>query len=878
MPVSQLPQAPFRQDRKIFPTPIIGDVLFSEIRDCNRGNPFPEYGSPYPNANKWPDHKLVYIKPVDIERNEIFEFFYAAERENQDLYNFAFGLRNIGNREFRTVTRTYVTLRENFAPTDIEFGTAMPNVPEDKFEGVNYVFYDKEQQNTQQEELNALFVIEAHSYVEEAVLDEVLTLSTEKQDPLPPKFRVLSPTTTTDELAEGSVEVPTLTGDQLAATEDQINTNLKRKRTVSRSSAENVSSLSGKQVTNDLQVADVVETIVPDGTTIETSELTVDGSVESLGNGQSIQRVITAPELFTAKSYSTQRPDPTPEVFRVLIPTESTEENEAGTAEMPELTTGELEATEQQVNVHVKRKRKTRRDPASLPKSLTQKSTTNEKQVATVTQTLQVGDTNQDASATVDIQSEALGDGTYVVRKVEVPELFDAKLHTIQKPDIVPEKFRSTIPTTTFQTTKIGQASPPVLASGELERSEQQLNTFVYREQITERNITGDVSLPQVQKAYVEGTIAKVDEKLSSSPAIESGLLVAQSEATPIGDDKFVVQTVKVDSWPELKGSEWDYLLNTQVVSTQQMVVPPTTFNEPNTSYRAVNEDRSLKVVEEAPTDALNSYLVSLPTRTDMQLPAVLKSIEAVWVSDTAISDGDSQGTGVMPSGGGSSLQAQASSTGSAKQSAVPSIKTEIENVIGSDISATAYFFYYDAGNGSMNETNLVNRLSTLIGQSVNVWPIFKAKSHTIVTRGGSVSAATKASADQTNVITIDGATGNAQSSGEEFSWAIDRSVDVINLGPTIHAALNIADANQYTGISATSSARASLTGDFDVTASTSYTANAQVSIVPTSFPATSPADIPRSGLYIVSSKAEPFKWGWVKCFALVVDANKFAS
>jgi hypothetical protein len=82
----------------------------------------------------------------------------------------------------------------------------MPNVPEDKFEGVNYVFYDKEQQNTQQEELNALFVIEAHSYVEEAVLDEVLTLSTERQDPLPPKFRVLSPTTTTDELAEGSVE------------------------------------------------------------------------------------------------------------------------------------------------------------------------------------------------------------------------------------------------------------------------------------------------------------------------------------------------------------------------------------------------------------------------------------------------------------------------------------------------------------------------------------------------------------------------------------------------------------------------------------------------------------------------------------------------
>ena len=82
MPVSQLPQAPYRQDRKIFPTPIIGDVLFSEVRDCNRGNPFPEYGTPYPNSNKWPDHKLVYIKPVDIERNEIFEFFYTLRINN----------------------------------------------------------------------------------------------------------------------------------------------------------------------------------------------------------------------------------------------------------------------------------------------------------------------------------------------------------------------------------------------------------------------------------------------------------------------------------------------------------------------------------------------------------------------------------------------------------------------------------------------------------------------------------------------------------------------------------------------------------------------------------------------------------------------------
>lgn len=631
MAVSQLPQAPYRQDRKIFPTPIIGDVLFSEVRDCNRGNPFPEYGSPYPNAAKWPDHKLVYIKPVDIERNEIFEFFYAADRENQDLYNFSSGYRNVvgnaGGREFRVVQRSYVTLRENFKPLDIEFGAAMPDVPEGKFEGVEYVFFDRQQQRINEQELDSLYVAEVHTYIEKAFLDYKLSYGTQKSDVIPEKFRVSIPQTTTEQIVEGLAEQPVLTGSQLSVTEDQINPDIKLVKIVSREEPDDDISLIGK-------------------------------------------------------------------------------------------------------------------------------------------------------------------------------------------------------------------------------------------------------------RAYVEGGPPANTIETYSKDAIEvdTGVNIVQSTVTPLGDGSFVKETVEVDSWPELKNSEWDYLLNTQVVSTQQMVVPPTDFTEPNTSYKAVNEDRSLKIVEEAPIAALNSYLVSLPTRTDMQLPAVLKSIEAVWISDTAISDGDSQGTGVMPTGGGASLQAQASSTGSAKQSAVPSIKTEIENVIGSDISATAYFFYYNAGNGSMNETNLVNRLSTLIGQTVNVWPIFKAKSHTIVTRGASVSAATKASADQTNVITIDGTTGNSQSSGEEYSWAIDRNVDVVNLGPTIHAALNITNATQYTGISATSSARARLTGDFDVTASKAFTASAQVSIVPTSFPATSPADIPRTGLYIVSSKAEPFKWGWVKCFALVVNANQFAS
>jgi hypothetical protein len=629
MAVSQLPQAPYRQDRKIFPTPLVGDVLFSEVRDCNRGNPFPEYGTPYPNAAKWPDHKLVYIKPVDIERNEIFEFFYAADRENQDLYNFSFGLQGIGpSRQFRVVQRSYVTLRENFQPLDIPFGTAMPNVPEGKFDEVEYVFFDRQQQRINEQELDSLYVAEVHTYIEIAFLDYKLSYGTQKSDLVPEKFRAAIPQTTTEQIVEGLAEQPVLTGSQLSVTEDQINPDIKLVRITSRDAPED------------------------------------------------------------------------------------------------------------------------------------------------------------------DI--ELIGRRAYV------------------------------------------EGGPP---------------------------------------ANVVETYSKDDIE------VDTGVNVVQSTVTPLGDGSFVKETVEVESWPELKGSEWDYLLNTQVVSTQQMVVPPTTFNEPNTSYRAVNEDRSLKIVEEAPTDALNSYLISLPTRTDIQMPTVLKSITAYWTYDSSGSDGDAESSGSTPATGGASLECMASSSGQFREAAIPSIATEIESVFGSDVPATIYFFYYNSGNGSMSETDLRNRLSSLIGQQINVWPTFKPKAHTIVATGGSVTASAKAVASETIVQTIDGTRGNAQGVQTDSSFSRDVNKDIVNLAPTIHRALTVINANQHRTVGAKASARARLTGDFNAEArSNESTGSLTVSVMPSSFPATTPSDIPRSGLYIVDSKAEPFKWGWVKCSATVVNAGLFAS
>ena len=636
MPISQLPQAPFRQDRKIFPTPIIGDVLFSEVRDCNR-IAIPEYGTPHPDTIKWPDHKLVYVKSVDIERDGLFEFFYAAERQNQDLYNFSSGYRNVignvGGREFRIVQRSYVTLRESFQPLDIPFGTVMPDIPEGKFEGVEYVFFDRQQQPITEQELNALFVAEVHTYIETSFLEYKLSYATTKSDVVPEKFQINIPQKTTEQIVEGLAEQPVLTDTQLSVTEEQINPDIKVVRIVSRDKPEDDMSLTGR-------------------------------------------------------------------------------------------------------------------------------------------------------------------------------------------------------------------------------------------------------------RAYVEGgPPADVIETYSKDEIeVDTGVLVVQSTVTPLGDGSFIKETVEVDSWPVLTSSEFDFVLNTQVVSTQQMVEPPTDFSEPNTSFRPINEDRSLKVVEEVPVEALEGYHISVPTRIDLRMPAVLKSISVLWASDESASEGESVGSGkddYDEAVKGYSISASAGMEGRAEFSARPTVSIETETVFGSDISATVHFFYLDSGGLPVSEGSLLSRISALTGGYVISWPIFKPKSHTIVASGASVTCSSEARLSQTTLKTYDDKKVSSKSSTEAGSFGINRSIDVINVAPTIHGPITVTNGNQITSVQTISQARARLEGgtfdEVDPIISTKG-ASASVSVSPLSLPATNPPDIPRAGRYLVGSSAEPFKWGWLKCSATIIDASQFAS
>ena len=123
----------------------------------------PQYGAAHPDTDKFPTHKLCYVKPAD-EEGLHFQYYYAAERQHQDDYNFEFSQADLGGNKYDTVVRTYVNLRSDFADNDTEYeaGDPMPD-PLNQF-GDTHILMTRQQQRSGDQELDGIFVIEQRIY------------------------------------------------------------------------------------------------------------------------------------------------------------------------------------------------------------------------------------------------------------------------------------------------------------------------------------------------------------------------------------------------------------------------------------------------------------------------------------------------------------------------------------------------------------------------------------------------------------------------------------------------------------------------------------------------------------------------------------------
>lgn len=104
-----------------FPTPVIDDVVISEIVNSWKGDYQPlEYGTLWkdvshaPNQGSFPEHKLVYQQPTS-EDGQWVKRIWVNDRVNQDSYNYAIKY-SAGSQEHPIYIRTYILPRATYAP------------------------------------------------------------------------------------------------------------------------------------------------------------------------------------------------------------------------------------------------------------------------------------------------------------------------------------------------------------------------------------------------------------------------------------------------------------------------------------------------------------------------------------------------------------------------------------------------------------------------------------------------------------------------------------------------------------------------------------------------------------------------------------------
>jgi hypothetical protein len=461
-----------------------------------------------------------------------------------------------------------------------------------------------------------------------------------KEDLTPQKFRGAQESEVFEQTVEGIANFPELASGEFEKSEQQINKFVKRISATTRSTEEE-QELTESVLTSDGQIGVRRLTLSDGPQTIEQSELVVDASVEALGDGRTVKTEVKVPEVFDARVFSVEKPDITPAKFRVKIPVKTEQFTEKGTAAEPTLQDGDISKSEQQQTKYVKRVSVSSRDQTKLPSSLEQRATNEFKQVVNIKETLQNSETSVTPTATKTVESEALGDGNYIVRTSEVDDFFKAKSFSVESPDVVPAKFRSKTPTETTQEIVEGNAELPTLEEGDISKSEQQQDQFLKRTSTTTRDKTQLPASLSQKTTTNDGILATVTETLKSNDTSEqpSATKIVESEA--IGDGLFVERITElakifegksfsVES-PDVLPAKFRAKLKTtteqKTIEKEGAEVPSLDDDEISKSEQEVTDFlvRETKVFRDIPEDVSLSQKI---TNENLQLATVTEKLQ----------------------------------------------------------------------------------------------------------------------------------------------------------------------------------------------------------------------------------------------------------
>lgn len=394
-----------------------------------------------------------------------------------------------------------------------------------------------------------------------------------------------------------------------------------------------------------------------------------------------------------------------------------------------------------------------------------------------------------------------------------------------------------------------------------------------------------------IEKLVIDGTDA-----LAGLNAAQKLLIVSDS-ISPIGNGKSVEQIVKVDAWAELTESEWDGKLKAQLKRTEQFVAPPVVpvvinaenpdpYAEPNTSYKIVNQDRSLKIVEVEPTSVLDNFWFSTPVRVNLgDLPRELVSVNVVWNSNYSIGTQD-QFYQAFDSGTSYSLSGSDNDSASSSASIQPDIQLKYRDIASNNLFGVRdeFLLEFSAGN-PITVQRIIDRLNAHYGVStVKTWPVFRPVSETITATSQSVQVRATASAGLGVKVSNSMVTGRSAQKTVSDDFSAGLAVNSLQTPPCIHGAITVTGGtsrSQLVSATALISMFISGAGSNQISAFKTKSGTAYGTVSPTSLPATGGAGnstIPTSGLFILDFDIQQYeKWNRAMVIVVLFNASVLA-
>lgn len=285
----------------------------------------------------------------------------------------------------------------------------------------------------------------------------------------------------------------------------------------------------------------------------------------------------------------------------------------------------------------------------------------------------------------------------------------------------------------------------------------------------------------------------------------------------------------------------------------------------------------SLRETKSPDEDGIENYFRAFPDKVNIQLPNILTSITAVMNEGTGNAEAESSTDGLVV-GDPYNLDVNDPSSAQSSASVSPDLLFEIESPDGSNIPCVRYIFYVPKD--TIQESDILAKLSSFIGQTVNAWPRFKTKSLNFICKGMKVSVRASTSANSSVYYNSNGPRySQMKIEGKSRDIDISTSVRSITIPPTIHGGLSVTgETTKLINVEATAHSVIIGVGNPvdlpDISNELTVQHQLNASITPTSISATNPPSIPNSGLYMVNFTHQIFDKDWTLISAVVIDAS----